>query len=339
MLSRVADSLCWMGRYVERAENLARLVDVSHHASLDYYASEVGQEHGKRLINATDCLADYELACEEAGEELDVNAFIMYSVHNPNSVVQCINHARENARMVRDQLSESVWLELNRIHLSLKEMDLPGVWNEEPQELLQEIIRFSLLFQGLTYATNLHDEGWDFVELGRFLERADKSSRVLDVLTFQENPTRADIASVLNSCSGFSAYYHQFKGQISMDNVIMFLLASPKFPRSVRFCLRQVDELLHSISGVPTGQFSNEAERITGKLLAQLNFMSQEDIQRVGLHDYIDQIQIDLNLIGQHIFENFVRLPAELDDVNLIRQPGKSFQQQWQRQWEQQQQQ
>lgn len=340
MLSRVADSLFWLGRYVERADNLARLVQVSHFASLDYYHSEVSQKEGRYLLEATDSMEAYEVACKKAGgEEVEINKFMMMSPDNPDSIKQCIAFARENARMVRDQISEIMWLEINSIHLDMQSKDLERIWEEEPEVLLRKILRFSLLFQGLVHSTNLHDEGWDFLELGKFIERADKTSRILDTLTFRKSVARADLASVLNSCSGFSAFNSEAKGELTLEKVTNFLLCSARFPRSVRFCVQQMDDLLHAISGVATGQFSNEAERLTGKLHAQLNFFTQDDLADSDLHEFIDRLQLQLNSIGAQVYSNFVKLPQELDTTDLIRTPRASFQEQWQIQWQQQQQQ
>ena len=339
MLSRSANSLFWLGRYVERTENLSRLVQVSHYAALDYYQSEISQDEGQYLIDATHSREAYQVACKESGEEVDINAFMMFSPHNPDSVKQCIAFARENARMVRDQISELMWLEINSIHLFLQNEDLMKLWQEEPETLLRRVLRFSLLFQGLTHSTNLHDEGWDFLELGKFIERADKTSRILDTLTFRKSIARSDLASVLSSSSGLSAFNTQFRSGLTLDNVMMFLLCDAKFPRSVRFCLRQMDELLHSISGVPIGQYSNEAERLTGKLLAQMNFFTSQDIAEKGLHEFIDKLQELLNDIGNEIYSTFVLLPSELETTNILRAPETSYQQQFQMQWQQQQQQ
>lgn len=328
MLSRVADSLYWLSRYIERAENLARLVDVNRNAALDWAGLEDPEDSWGPLLDATCVRERFQEAREIDGPPLEVGSFITFSPHNPDSIRQCIATARENARMVRDQISEEMWLELNSIHLFLQSSRAEELWRRQPESLYREVIKFSLLFQGLTDATILHDEGWQFVQLGKFIERADKTSRILDILTYTEDPERTELASVLRSCSGFSAFRGEFRGELELRNVMAFLLFSPAFPRSVRFCVRRIDETLHAISGSPPGTFSNEAERLTGSFLARLNFSSAESVSQMGLHRAIDDLQQQLNDIGQRVFETYVLLPFEIQDVSR----SESLQLQWQQQ-------
>lgn len=315
MLSRVADSLYWLSRYIERAENLTRLVDVNRRESLDTINIHSGEDPSLRLIKTTSTEKAYFAAKENAGGELDVGEFITFSDGNPDSIKGCIAHARENARMVRDQISGEMWLELNSAHLFLQSPDTLKLWRRQPESFSREVITFSLQFQGLTDATILHDEGWQFVQFGKFIERADKTSRILDTLTYLAKPDRSELSSVLRSCSGFSAFRREFRGEVTFKNAVKFLLFSAAFPRSVRFCVRQMDQILHAISGVPIGTFSNEAERMTGSLLAQMNFTSPETVMDEGLHEYIDQIQWQLNEIGQNVFETYVLLPLEVQNL------------------------
>jgi len=330
MLSRVAESLYWLSRYVERAENLARLVDVNRYDALDAGVGR-GDDGWNSLLQVTHTEDLYATAEETEGRDLDVGRFITFSSSNPDSIRQCLAQARENARVVRDQISEEMWLELNSIHLFLQSRDAEALWQAQPEMLCRKVIRFCLLFQGLTDATILHDEGWKFVQVGKFLERADKTSRILDMLTSQGRPDRARIASVLRSCSGFSAFRAEFRGDVNLPNVTAFLLFSQPFPRSVRFCLRQLDRHLHAISGFPSGSYSNEAERITGSALAQLNFSSTENVWSFGLHEYIDDLQRQLNAIGQQVFETYVLLPSEVQAVVS----HDTVQLQWQQQQQQ----
>lgn len=331
MLSRVADSLYWLSRYLERAENLARLVDVNRHDALDSTGTEDNEDIWKPLLYAT-CTEEAFTAAREKDDpqSVEVGTFIMFSEENPDSIRQCIATARENARMVRDQISEEMWLELNSIHLFMQSGDAEELWRRQPEALCREVIKFSLLFQGLTDATIVHDEGWQFVQLGKFIERADKTSRILDILTYFTEPERTELASVLRSCSGFSAFRAEFRGDVTLPNVMSFLLFSQSFPRSVRFCVRRIDDVLHAITGVPIGAYSNEAERLTGSVLAQLNFSSVDSVWQTGLHDYIDGMQEKLNDIGQRVFETYVLLPSEIR--NVARPEGFHMQLQWQQQ-------
>ncbi len=330
MLSRVANCLYWLSRYLERAENLARLVEVNRYDSLDNHLTESDEGTFWHPLLYTTCLEE----SYAKSEETDVGWFITFSQHNSDSIRQCVAQARENARMVRDQISEELWRELNRFHLFISSHDAVSLWENQPEAFHRKTIEFCMLLSGLINATILHDEGWHFIQTGKCLERADKTTRVLDMLAFQGEPQRTKLASALKSCSAFSAFQDQFRGAITLDNIMSFLLFSPSFPRSVRFCMRELDEHLHAISGSQSGTFSNEAERLNGSVLAQLNFSSIENMQQSGgYHNYMDSLQAQFNNIGQHVFETYILLPLEIRSL----QHNDVFH--WQRQQQQQQQQ
>ena len=312
MLSRVADSLYWLGRYVERAENLARMVEVTRQDALETFNQTTKDAVWKPVIYATNL--ELELTDEQkASLDNDAAYYIALDPLNPRSIAACIASARENARTVRDQLSEEMWLELNAIHLFLCSEAAHQKYRNSPEALFRQIIRFSIIFQGLSQSTIRHDEGWHFARLGRFIERADKTSRILDTLTFTKNePSVFSLLAVLRSCSAFTAFRAQYRNDTSLKNVTAFLYFSPDFPRSIRFCLRRINDTLLEISGTPNGTFSNEAERITGSTLALVNFTEVDRLLEDGLHASIDDLQIKLNEIGQNIFETYVLMPSEI---------------------------
>lgn len=339
MLSRVAQSLYWLSRYIERAENLARLVDVNRHQALEAprgSSAEVTEDPWMAVLYATGSQPAFTDP-KKKDKDLDLGRFITLEPTYPDSIRGCLAQARENARMVRDQISEEMWLELNRSYLFFQSSEAEYEWSIDAESLHQRVIEFSLLFQGLTDSTIHHAEGWQFIKLGKYLERADKTSRILDILTFLTEPASSQCAAVLRSCSALSAFREEYRGDITLEKVASFLLFSQKFPRSVRFCLRSMDELLHAISGEPLGSYSNEAERLTGSILANYNFISMDEVMRIGLHEFIDELQVKLNEIGQCIFETYVLLPFELSDAPTMARPGN--QSQWQAPQQQQQQQ
>ncbi|MEM7143545.1 MAG: alpha-E domain-containing protein [Verrucomicrobiota bacterium] len=320
MLSRDANSLLWMARYIERAENLARLVEVNRIFFLDSRKGEgSGEDEMWRPVMQLPAMADaYAKATEaQGGVAPDLGYFVTMDSSNAYSIRACIAQARENARMVRDQISEEMWLELNTIHLFLKSDDAEMIWGRSPEAYLRRLLEFSLLFQGLTDATVPHNEGWRFVQLGKFLERADKTSRILDSIGFMRDEGRGKCLAVLRCCSAVSAFRDEFGSSVTLDNVTAFLLFSQAFPRSIRFCLRKLDEVLHDISGVGRGEYSNEAERLTGGALANLNFSGIADVKRRGLNEYVDDIQVQLNDIGQEIFESYVLLPSAIRSLSI----------------------
>ena len=303
MLSRVANSLYWLSRYLERVENLTRLVEVNRYESLD--SSDPDQWRPLLYTTCTEKIF-------EGSEEQDVGMFIYFSEDNPDSIRECVAHARENARMVRDQISEEIWRELNRFHLFIRSENAVELWQNQPEAFHRRTIEFCMLLSGLIHATVLHDEGWYFMQIGKLIERADKTTRVLDMLAYQGITPRTKLASALKSCSAFNAFQAEYRSGISLDNAMSFLLFSSSFPRSVRFCIKQLDHHLHAVSGSPIGSYTNEAERINGRVLAQLNFSSSLNVLQIGYHEYIDSLQKQFNEIGQQVFDTYILLPLEI---------------------------
>lgn len=317
MLSRVADSLYWMARYIERAGNIARLVNANAEMVLETAAARENDPaaYWRPLLEVTSLMEVYQDFADE-DEELDVPEFLVLDPRNPESIRSCISSARENARMVRDQISEEMWLELNTLHLLNSRGE--EEWRRSRGEFCDRIIRFSLLFQGLTDATVPHGEGWHFIQAGIHLERADKTSRILEIPNRHTRiPSTAPWGAVLGSCSAGPAYREIHGGEVDQHRVVGLLIFSDTFPRSVRFCIRRLDETLHAISGTPRGQYSNEAERLTGSLMASLDFAGPGEVADMGLKNYVDRLQKRFNEIGQEVFETYVLLPSEIQALNI----------------------
>jgi len=313
MLSRVADNLYWMSRYIERADGMARMIQVHQNQALEYVQNDQQLKEFWQPVLQSICA---EQVHPESDAFQKIGKVLIFSESYPNSIISCLFLARENARMVRDQLSEELWLELNHIYLFFRNGDALDLYNQGSDLLLDRITRFSLVFQGLADATVPHSEGWRFLSLGKYLERADQTSRMIDTLNLRiKEPTRADLMSVLRCCIALSAFRQQFRGNLSLQNVASFLLFSEDFPRSIRFCIRTIDHSLHTLSGVPTGTFSNEAERLTGSTLAMVNFTDWNQVQSKGLHETLDELQTTLIEIGQRIFETYVLLPSEIKSL------------------------
>ena len=314
MLSRSANCLYWMGRYLERAENLARLVDVNSQFLLEIESAPgFGEDDGWLPILEVAHLDELFEARRKLSSALSPLEFLCLSPANPDSICGCIAQARENARMVRDQVSEEMWRELNRLHLFLRSDLARDEWHYDLQDFCERIINFSLLFQGITDSTIGHDEGWRFIQLGKYLERADKTTRILDIPHHLSGHLKAaPWPTVLRACSARSAFLAAHGATTSKEKTASLLLFSDSFPRSVRFCLNKVDETLHGISGSPRGMHTNEAERLAGSALASVDFNGPQDLATLGLHAYADRLQTEFNAIGKQIFENYVLLPSEI---------------------------
>jgi uncharacterized alpha-E superfamily protein len=289
MLSRVANSLYWMSRYIERAENIARIVDVNLQLLLDFrnLNEERLAQHWLPIVQTTgDEKQFFQLHKKATGNA--VTEFLVFQMENPNSIVSSICQARENARMVRDQITIEFWEELNRLYWFVKTPQARKAWNESPSDFFQQIKNSSLLLIGLGDATLIHNEGWLFSQVGKFLERADKTSRILD-LRYQvaseygvpvgaSDADALEWSAILRSCSAWDAYKSIYGAEVNPRLVAEFLLFSEDFPRSVRFCVAELNRALRRISGVAEGRFSNGAEKLAGRLVAELQFSTVDEI-------------------------------------------------------------
>lgn len=332
MLSRVANSLYWLGRYFERAENTARLLDVNLQLLLDFekFDDETLTEHWLSVLHST---GDAELFRQTyaKADSASVTEFMTFHTANPNSILSCFFAARENARMIRDRISLDMWECINDLHLFLKGAEARAVWQNNPAEFYARIKNASHLFQGLTSATFPHDEGYNFIQLGCSMERADKTIRLLDLKYHILLPSATDVGgavdtaqwrAVLRCASALEAYRRFYVSEILPWKVAEFLLFSETFPRSVRHCLGQIDLCLRRISGTPPGQHSNEAERLSGRLVSELNYTSIDEVFRKGLHEFLAQVLPVLDEIGGIIFDTFMahRPIDELAEVRLHQQ-------------------
>ncbi len=344
MLSRVANSLYWMSRYIERAENIARIVDVNLQLLLDFrnLNEERLAQHWLPIVQTTgDETQFFSLHKKATGNA--VTEFLVFQMENPNSIVSSILQARENARMVRDQVTIEFWEELNRLYWFVKTPQARKAWNESPSEFFQQIKSSSLQLIGLTEATLIHNEGWWFLQIGKFIERADKTSRILDV-RYQVSPQNgapvnnsnpdtgeADVlewSAILRSCSAWDAYKSIYGADVNPRLVAEFLLFNEDFPRSVRFCVAELNRALRRISGVAEGRFCNSAEKLAGRLVAELQFSTLEEIFDLGLHTYLDQLQTKLNDIGGATFDAYIfQKFNNLEDEIMVQQEEQQQQQ------------
>jgi len=325
MLSRVADNLYWMARYIERAENITRLLEVNLQLLLDFehLDDDRVKEHWEPIIRAT---GDEELFYQlyQRADSQTVTDFLTFNPENPNSVANCIAFARENARMVRDQISTELFETLNNLFLFLRSADSKSVWQLGAWDFYERIVEYSHLFQGLVSATASRDEGFDFMQFGTFMERADKTTRILDVKYHMLLPRVSDVGgavdvaqwiALLKSASGFEAYHRIYVADVNPAKIAEFLIFSINFPRSIRFCVQEINAVLHRISGCPAANYSNEAERLAGMLLSELNFGSVKNVLNNGLHEYLDYIQSRLNDIGASTYNAYMfQAPVDLQE-------------------------
>lgn len=304
MLSRVADTLYWLARYIERAENNARILDVNLQVTLDDdHSGEDGDKldwepivatlEDQKLFHSLYAVTNAETVCE----------FVTFAKENPNSIRSCVAAARENARTVREYISSEMWERINSLYLWLNSAEARQIFASSAIDFFRHVVDYSHQFHGTTAATLTHGEGWNFLQIGKYLERADSTSRILDLKYHILLPRDEKVGgtvdtvqwqAVLKSCSAFEAYRKIHPGQVTPWTVAEFILLHDSFPRSIRFCAESLDAALHRISGCERAHFSNEAERLSGRLCSDLNYAQMSDIFKIGLHQYLDGIQIRL---------------------------------------------
>ncbi|MFO0550848.1 MAG: alpha-E domain-containing protein [Polyangiaceae bacterium] len=308
MLSRVADAIYWMNRYVERAENVARFVDVNLHLSLDFPEADAQWEP---LVATTGDSDAYFARYSRISRE-DVLRFLAFDRDNANSIVSTLAFARENARSVREAISSEVWEQVNRSYWMVTEAAKEESVLAAPHDFFTMVKQASHLFVGTMDLTMTHNEGWHFGRLGRLIERADKTSRILDVKSdmlaeAERNPSAADElhwAALLRSASAFEMY-RKACGNVVAARAVEFLLLEESFPRSVLYCLKKADRSMHAITGTQVGTWTREPERVLGRLQADLAYAVMTEVFARGLHDFIDDFQLRLNAVSDAITASF----------------------------------
>jgi uncharacterized alpha-E superfamily protein len=316
MLSRVADSVYWMARYVERAENVARFVDVNHNLEID-----LGQNAGGQWAPLVATTGD-EAAFRQRYDTVtraNVIQFLAFDEQNPNSIYSCVQQARENARSIREIISSAMWEEINKFYHMLRRASHSSELLEQPYDFCNRVKSASHLLVGVTDCTMSHNEAWHFARMGRLIERADKTSRIVDVKYFILLPDPKDVgtsldvvqwSALLKSASALEMYRRVY-GRILPARVIDFLLLDRDFPRSIHYCVIKALDSLHMITGGTAGMYSSRVEQLLGRLRSEMDYMAIEDIIDRGLHEYIDSFQVRLNRVGEAVREEFfVAKPA-----------------------------
>lgn len=321
MLSRAAESLFWMSRYVERAENVARFVDVNLNLMLEV---DTDEQQWMPLVAIT---GDRELFENRYGKptQESVIAFLTFDEENPNSVISCLRAARENARCTREITSSEMWEQINTFYLFVADTAARPEGIADLHSFFARVRDGSYTFRGITDATMTHGDAWHFMRMGRTIERADKTSRILDIKYFillrsiDEVGTPVDEiqwAAVLRSASAFEMFRKRH-GRISPRNIVQFLMLDNEFPRSIRYCVNSARNSLRAISGAPTGKQVSGPERLLESLCSELADITVEEVIAGGLHEFIDHLQSNLNNVGAGIYETF--LARRAPSLNLPR--------------------
>jgi uncharacterized alpha-E superfamily protein len=328
MLSRVADSIFWMSRYIERAENVARFIDVNMQLAMDLGGEGLrAAEQWAPLVATT---GDDELFGELYGEPDRAKAieFLTFDERNPNSILSCLQLARENARTVREMISSAMWEELNKFFLMVRSARAnPNVWDSS-YEFFNQVKLSSHLMEGVTVATMSHGEAWHFARMGRLIERADKTSRILDVKYYVLLPVVEEVgasldtvqwSALLESASALEMYRKRY-GQILPVHVAEFLILDREFPRAIHFCLIKAEDSLLSITGGERGRFHTLPEKRLGRLRSQFDYTGIGEIIEQGLHEFVDEFQLQLNNVGGAIHDAFFALRPMVQAQGTLQQ-------------------
>ena len=309
MLSRTADALYWMARYTERAENAARLLDVSYRMSLQGAAARTG--YWGAALGITGLEEAYKAKHGEI-TAAQVLAFLAVDPDNPSSILSCLRAARENCHAVRGTVTSEVWETVNTTWLEAREsagMLRGGRLQGGELTRYCEWVKFrSHLSRGVTVGTMLQDEAFHFMRLGTFLERADNTARLLDV-KFDELAPSGDAedeyyqwGALLRSVSAFEIYRKVYRDVITPQRVAELLVLHEAMPRSLHACMREVDQIL----GIVGNARSGDTQRRAGELHARLRFARIEDILEIGLHPYLTQFLERTADLGNRIARDFL---------------------------------
>lgn len=304
MLSRVANSIYWMARNVQRAENVARFVEVTQNLILDQPDSSIDQ--WEPLVRAT---GDEDYFAEHYGDftAFNVQQFLTFDRKYHSSILTAVTNARENARTVREAISSEAWEQLNTFYHFVRKFDGDG--DTQPSaSFYAEVVQNSYLFNGILDGTMTRNTGWRFANAGRMIERADKTSRILDVKYFtllrnvsDVNTTSDDLlwSALLRSVSAFEMFRKEYHA-LTVERVVEFLILNREFPRAFGHCVIQMRNSLRKIEG-PESENENEAVVRTTELIDRLKNTNAKAIINGGLHEFIDSLQTSLNEIGQAI--------------------------------------
>jgi uncharacterized alpha-E superfamily protein len=330
MLSRTADSLFWMARYTERAENTARMLDVHVQTALLPQSTDDAEQGWRAVLGISELLYGYNKKYDALTQK-DVIDFMVRDPGNPSSIASCLKQARENARAMRGALTTEAWEIQNATWIKMQSYLKTDALEQNPSEFFEWVKHRSHLSRGVTIGTMLKDEAFHFIRLGTFLERADNTARIIDVKFHgakesqnkqgqqQEQSQKPSLlskdskgndnqidfyywAAILRSVSGFEIYRKVYRDVITPERVAELLILRADMPRSLAACM---DQVLRNLSHV-RNDVSADTERFAGKLNADLKFSNIEEVLDAGLHDYLTVFLERIFELGNRISKDFL---------------------------------
>ncbi|KAB0583091.1 alpha-E domain-containing protein [Ideonella dechloratans] len=314
MLSRTADHLFWMSRYMERAENTARMLDVNYQTSLLPQSAAVAEQGWRSLLSISELTHDYQSRYDGISAR-QVMDFMVRDERNPSSILRCLRAARENARAVRGSLTTEVWETTNQTWLEFNRVLADGLLTRDPAAVFEWVKFRSHLSRGVSVGTMLQDEAFHFLRIGSFLERADNTARLLDVKfhavesDFYGNASEKDgdydfyhWSAILRSVSAFEIYRKVYRNVILPEKVAELLIVRPDMPRSLAHCMHEVVTNLKLVAN----QQSGETLRRAGRLSCDLEYARIDEILSTGLHAYLTQFLDRVGDLGAGIARDFL---------------------------------
>lgn len=317
MLSRVAENLYWISRYVERVENVARLLDVGFHLELDASipakeSTEPSPIEGVLTILA--CRESFERDRDVAERDREhVLRFLTFDRHNPHSILAMLWRARENARATQEMLGGESWSQVNKLYLYLCSAKAHRRFAASPPRFFDGIKRACVLFDGLVDGSLPREEVFHFLQIGRYLERVNQIGRILteqlgdwNEASVEDQPARViHWASLLRGCSAYEAYCRAHHERVDPRGVVEFLVLSPDFPRSMRFCVTKCRESAREITDSDDEEVRSEADRLLGRLDSRLRYIEVDEILGVGIVPFLAEVQEECDLVGDAIHSTY----------------------------------
>lgn len=319
MISRVAEHCFWLSRYLERSENTARILDVNQSLLLDFQVPVEQQWKPLLTISGIHNL-------EGPFDAERVQDYLTWDTENPSSIISSLSYARENARIIREVISAEMWERINYSYLWLKGARAKIAFDQNRTEFYNQVRRINQMIYGISEGTMSHGEPWDFFQLGRYLERACQTARILDVKYHQLLPTPEHIGTpidsahwvaILTSCSAYEQYL-KHRTSTTPISVAEYLIYDVLFPRSVRFCLMRCQMSAHAISGHPIARPENDVELRLQQLLGWLQLIKINDAIEAGLHDTLTNVINSIHDLGRAIHGTYFdvqmdRYTSEID--------------------------
>jgi uncharacterized alpha-E superfamily protein len=300
MLSRDADSMYWIARYVERAEHVARILLVNSNLLMDVgdLAPTLQQRQWRSIL---EIMRLDELPPSREVLAKRIQHYMTFSTDNPSSLINCLSRARENARAIRESISAEMWECLNMLYWSIQADDAKQRFEDASEEFYRSIMAGSMLFQGVSDQTLAHDQRWNFAQLAKYLERTDITARLIETKFGILKSAELEAAirnihwmAVLRSCCSIETFRRNYVGDLDPLRVASFLILQKSFPRSIRYCVEQAHAAISAIREASNLKGVDPAERILGRLSTQLEYAEITEIVATGVPAYLQHIQTSI---------------------------------------------